>query len=72
MTFLTLSKHAYPSTQTEESQTTETLIIHLTYEKPYLKQNMTASISSNKTYQTQNVNMLETLTMHLRKPNTNA
>ena len=67
MASLTLSKHTYPSTQTKE-----TLIIHLTYEKPYLKQNMVASISSNITYQTQKVNKLETLTMHLRKPNTNA
>ena len=72
MASLTLSKHTYPSTQTKESQTKETLIIHLTCEPSYLKQNMAASISSNKTYQTQNVNILETLTIHLRKPNTNA
>jgi len=50
MASLTLNKHTYSSIQTKESQTKETLIIHLTYEKPYLKQNMAASISSNKTY----------------------
>ena len=72
MASLTLNKHTYPSTQMKESQTKETLLIHLTYEKPYLKQNMVASISSNKTYQTQKVKMLETLIIHLRKPNTNA
>ena len=68
MASLTLNKHTYPSIQTKESQTKETLIIHLTYEKPYLKQNM----AINKTYQTQKVNILETLTIHVRKPNTNA
>ena len=72
MSSITLNNHTYPSTQTKESQTKETLIIHRTYKKPYLKQNMAASISSNKTYQTQKVNILETLTIHLRKPNTNA
>ena len=50
----------------------ETLTIHLTFEKSYLKQNMVASISLNKTYQTQNINILETLIIHLRIPNTNA
>ena len=72
MASLTLNKHTYPSTQSKESQTKETLIIHLTYEKPYLKQNMAASISSNKTYQTKKVKMLETLIIHLRKHNINA
>ena len=68
MASLTLNKHTYPSTQLKESQTKETLIIHLTYEKPYLKQTM----AINKTYQTQKVNILEILTIHVRKPNTNA
>ena len=72
MASLTLDKHIYLLIQTKESQTKETLIIHLTYENPYLKQNMAASISSNKTYQTQKVKMLETLIIHLRKPNTNS
>jgi len=57
MASLTLNKHTYPSTQSKESQTKETIIIHLTYEKPYLKQDMAASISLNKTYQTQKVNI---------------
>ena len=50
----------------------ETLTIHLTYDKPYLKQNMATIMSSKKTYQTQNIYILETPIIHLRKPNTNA
>ena len=72
MASLTLDKHTYLLIQTKESQTKETLIIHLTYEKPDLKQNMAAGISSNKTYQTQSVNILETPIIHLRKLNINA
>ena len=34
--------------------------------------NMAASILSNKTYQKQNFNTLETLIIHLKNPNTNA
>ena len=65
MASLTLNKHTYPSIQTKERPTRETLIIHLTLEKPYLKQNMAANISSSKINQTQNINMLQTLIKHL-------
>ena len=64
LTFLTLNTYLsiYPNKR-EPKVLKKTLIIHL---KQSNNLNMATSISSNKTYQKQNINTLETLIIHLK------